>query len=71
MNYVNRDWSLITYDDVRAPIGRQDHQHIAENYRGGFGRDAAKKKRGAVVGGELLERLAVLADDEPQREKRV
>jgi hypothetical protein len=33
-------------------------------------RDAAKKKRGAAVGGKPVERLAALADDEPQREKR-
>jgi hypothetical protein len=57
------------FDEILAPMARHDHQHIAENRRGGFDQDAAKK-RGAVAGGKSLERLAALADDEPQREKR-
>jgi hypothetical protein len=57
-------------DEALASIGCQDHEHIAENRRGGFDQDAAKRKGGAVAGGKPLERLAALADDELQREKR-
>jgi hypothetical protein len=58
-------------NEVLAPIEHRDHQHITENRRGGFDRDAVKKKRDAVAGSKPLEGLVALADDEPQREKQV
>jgi hypothetical protein len=57
-------------DEVLTPMGRQDHQHVAETHHGGFDREAARKKRSSVAGRKSLERFAALADDEPQREKR-